>query len=303
MEIPYHIPVMLQPCIDGLDIKEDGTYIDLTFGGGGHAREILKKLGANSRLLVFDKDAQAYQNYKDLNDSRVTFIASDFRYLKKYLRLHDVIPVDGILADLGISSHQIDEGERGFSTRYDGPLDMRMDAKQAKSAATLVNESTQEELQEIFWRFGELANGRQVAQCITRYRAIQLIETTAQLKDAISSIAPRGKEFKFQAQVFQALRIVVNDEMAGLGEMLLQCAECIKPGGRLVIMSYHSLEDRQVKNYMLRGNLEGEIVKDFYGNDLLPFKATPRKAIEASPEEIAQNSRARSAKLRIGIRT
>jgi 16S rRNA (cytosine1402-N4)-methyltransferase len=293
---------MLQPCIDGLDIKTDGTYIDLTFGGGGHAREILKKLGANGRLLVFDKDAQAYQNYKDLNDTRVTFIASDFRYLKKYLRLHDVIPVDGILADLGISSHQIDEGERGFSTRYDGPLDMRMDAKQAKSAATLVNESTQEELQEIFWRFGELANGRQVAQCITRYRAIQLIETTAQLKDAISSIAPRGKEFKFQAQVFQALRIVVNDEMAGLGEMLLQCAECIKPEGRLVIMSYHSLEDRQVKNYMLRGNLEGEIVKDFYGNDLLPFKATPRKAIEASPEEIAQNSRARSAKLRIGIR-
>jgi len=302
MNIPYHIPVMLAPCIDGLAIKPKGLYVDLTFGGGGHSKEILSHLDDNGRLIVFDKDPKAYQNYLALNDKRVTFIASDFRYLKKYLRLHNIAQVDGILADLGISSHQIDEGERGFSTRFDGPLDMRMDSKQAKSAATIVNELTQEELQEIFWNYGELSNGRQIAQAITRYRATQAINTTSQLKDAIAPLAPRGKEFKFQAQVFQALRIVVNDEMAGLEEMLLQCTDVISTDGRLVIMSYHSLEDRPVKNFLLRGNLEGKVVKDFYGNDLLPFKAVPRKAIEASPEEIAINSRARSAKLRIAVK-
>lgn len=300
--VPYHIPVMLQPCIDGLAIKPDGCYVDLTFGGGGHSKEILAKLGPKGRLIAFDKDPAARANFEAIGDERLTLVEADFRYLKKYLRLHRALPVDGILADLGISSHQIDEGGRGFSTRFHGPLDMRMDTSQERSAASLVNEASQEELQQWFWTYGELGPGRQIAQAIIRYRATRPILTTQELKDAISPLAPRGKEFKFQAQVFQALRIVVNDEMAGLEEMLLQTAESIKKGGRLVVMSYHSLEDRLVKNFLLRGNLEGEIVKDFFGNPLLSFKPIVRKAIEATAEEISLNSRARSAKLRIAER-
>jgi len=296
----YHIPVMLQECLEGLAIKPEGTYIDVTFGGGGHSKAILDRLGENGKLIAFDKDPQARENAEALNDSRLTLIAADFRNLKKYLKLYNIEKVDGLLADLGISSHQIDAAERGFSTRFDGPLDMRMNTDEGNlSAADIVNNYTVEDLIRIFKIYGELPNAKSIALEILRLRTMNPITTTQQFKEGLMTLAPKFKDFKFFAQVFQALRIEVNQELDGLSEMLLGCGDVVKKGGRLVVMSYHSLEDRLVKNYITKGNLEGNLVKDFYGNDQLVFKTLTRKPIEATETEISVNSRARSAKLRI----
>jgi len=296
----YHIPVMLQECLEGLAIKPEGTYIDVTFGGGGHSKAILDQLGENGKLIAFDKDPQARENAEALNDSRLTLIAADFRNLKKYLKLYNIEKVDGLLADLGISSHQIDAAERGFSTRFDGPLDMRMNTDEGNlSAADVVNNYAVEDLIRIFKIYGELPNAKSIALEILRLRTMNPITTTQQFKEGLMTLAPKFKDFKFFAQVFQALRIEVNQELDGLSEMLLGCGDVVKKGGRLVVMSYHSLEDRLVKNYITKGNLEGNLVKDFYGNDQLVFKTLTRKPIEATETEISVNSRARSAKLRI----
>jgi 16S rRNA (cytosine1402-N4)-methyltransferase len=295
----YHIPVMLEPCIEGLDIEPNGIYVDLTFGGGGHSNEILKRL-TNGQLYGFDQDADAEVNVPD--DSRFTFIQANFRDFKKYLRLYGVQKVDGILADLGISSHQIDEPTRGFSTRFEGELDMRMSAAMSISAKDVLNSYEEDQLHKIFGIYGEVKNAKTLAQAIVAHRALHPFTTTESFKSLLQRYAPRGKEFKYFAQVFQALRIEVNDEMGALEEMLMQTIEVLKPGGRLVVMSYHSLEDRLVKNFINKGKFQGEVEKDFFGNLIRPLEPVTRKALVASPEEIQKNSRARSAKLRIAKR-
>jgi 16S rRNA (cytosine1402-N4)-methyltransferase len=294
----YHKPVMLHECIEGLNVKSEGTYVDVTFGGGGHSKEILKHL-TTGRLIVFDQDEDARREAEKIESSSLTFCQANFMYLKKYLKLNGVTQVDGILADLGISSHQIDSPERGFSTRFDGPLDMRMDQNLAVTAASLLNTLSESELHKLFGMYGELKNARTVAKEIIQYRVNKKFERTEDLKDALRSVAPRGKENKYFAQVFQGLRIVVNNEMKALEDFLHQSGEVVKSGGRLVIMSYHSLEDRMVKNYINKGKVFGEVEKDFFGNEIKPFQAVNRKPIEASQEEIERNPRARSAKLRI----
>lgn len=293
----YHIPVMLQPCIDGLAIQKSGVYVDLTFGGGGHSKEILKHLGPEGQLYGFDQDEDALANAPD--DPRFTFVQANFRDLRRYLRLYGVDKVDGILADLGISSHQIDEPARGFSTRFEGGLDMRMNQHGGKTAADVLNTYEEKDLHKVFGIYGEVKNARSLAQAVASERANVSFKSTEQFKQLLQKMAPRNREFKYFAQVFQALRIEVNDEMRALEEMLTQTVEVLKPGGRLVVMSYHSLEDRLVKNFMTKGKLQGEVEKDFYGNLIRPLEPVSRKAIQASPEEVAQNSRARSAKLRI----
>lgn len=295
-EQPYHIPVMLNQCIEGLAIDPNGTYVDLTFGGGGHSREILKHLD-KGRLYGFDQDKNARANVSD--DPRFTFVQANFRDLKRYLRLYKVEEVDGILADLGVSSHQIDVPERGFSTRFDGELDMRMDASAQLSAKTVLNEYTEGELHKIFGIYGEVKNAKTLAQVIVAERVNRPLNTIAELKEILSRFAPRGREFKYFAQVFQAIRIAVNDEMGALEEMLVQAAELLKKDGRLVVMSYHSLEDRLVKNFIAKGKFQGEVEKDFYGNLIRPLEPVLRKAVQADAEEVARNNRARSAKLRI----
>ncbi len=295
-EQPYHIPVMLNQCIEGLAIDPNGTYVDLTFGGGGHSREILKHLD-KGRLYGFDQDKNARANVPD--DPRFTFVQANFRDLKRYLRLYKVEEVDGILADLGVSSHQIDVPERGFSTRFDGELDMRMDASAQLSAKTVLNEYTEGELHKIFGIYGEVKNAKTLAQVIVAERVNRPLNTIAELKEILSRFAPRGREFKYFAQVFQAIRIAVNDEMGALEEMLVQAAELLKKDGRLVVMSYHSLEDRLVKNFIAKGKFQGEVEKDFYGNLIRPLEPVLRKAVQADAEEVARNNRARSAKLRI----
>jgi len=296
----YHSPVMLQECIEGLNIRKDGTYVDVTFGGGGHSREILKHLGENGRLLAFDQDADAQRNMID--DDRFEFIDQNFRYLKNFCRLHGAIPVSGILADLGVSSHQFDEAERGFSIRFDAELDMRMNQQSELSAKTVVNTYTEADLHRIFGVYGEIQNAKSLAHTIVIARLNTPINTVADLKNVISDRIPRGKENKYLAQVFQALRIEVNQELEALKEFLTQTAEVLEPGGRLVVMSYHSLEDRLVKNFIAKGKFSGEVEKDFFGNDQKPFDAVSRGAITASAQEIAQNNRARSAKLRIAVK-
>lgn len=296
----YHNPVMLHECIEGLNICENGVYVDATFGGGGHSRAIMECLGPEGKLLGFDQDADALKNAID--DSRFTLIHENFRNLKGYLRLNGVRHIDGLIADLGVSSHQFDEAERGFSTRFDGELDLRMDQRQSLSAKELVNNSDEAELKRIMKFYGELPNAGQVAKCIVNARKNGEIVTTFDLKAAVERCLPRGKENKFLAMIFQALRIEVNGELEALKMMLEQATEILNPGGRLVVMSYHSLEDRLVKNFMKAGNFEGEIEKDFYGNVLGPYKLVSRKAIMASEEEVERNNRARSAKLRIAER-
>ncbi|MEN7548878.1 16S rRNA (cytosine(1402)-N(4))-methyltransferase RsmH [Rapidithrix thailandica] len=296
----YHVPVMLKECIEGLDIKPDGVYVDVTFGGGGHTREMLKYL-ERGKLFAFDQDPDAKRNTEGLGE-QFTLIEANFRFLKKYLRLHGIKKVDGILADLGISSHQIDEGARGFSIRFDGELDMRMDQEAEKSAKVVVNEYSEEELVQVFRLYGELRNARQIAQEIVKVRASKAIETTTELVDVIRKFAKRNAENKFLALVFQALRIEVNDELEVLKDLLEQSSEVLNENGRLVVMSYHSLEDRLVKNYLKSGKFEGEVEKDFYGNLIRPFKPLKSKPLVASMDEIALNNRARSAKLRIGIK-
>jgi 16S rRNA (cytosine1402-N4)-methyltransferase len=289
---------MLTECLNGLNIQPEGTYVDVTFGGGGHSLAILEYI-KGGRLIAFDQDADAEAEASKINHRSFTFCKANFRYMKQYLKLNGVTKVDGILADLGISSHQIDSPQRGFSTRFDGPLDMRMDQSSKTTASKILNEFPEEELHKIFGMYGELKNAKTVAREIVARRTVKPITTTNELRGVLQKLAPRGKENKYFAQVFQALRLVVNEELRALENFLHQCAEVTATGGRLVVMSYHSLEDRMVKNYINTGKVFGELEKDFYGNPLRPFEAVNRKVIEASEEEIEQNSRARSAKLRI----
>lgn len=297
----YHQPVMLSECLEGLSIDPEGTYVDVTFGGGGHSIKILEQL-KGGKLIAFDQDEDARLEAEKITSRSFTFCQANFMYLKKYLKLNGVTKVNGVLADLGVSSHQIDSPERGFSTRFDGPLDMRMDKSIARTAADVLNEYPEEKLHRIFGMFGELKNARTVAKMITQQRVTKPFSRTEDIKTALQAVAPRGKENKYFAQVFQALRIEVNEEMKALEDFLHQCAEVITKDGRLVVMSYHSLEDRMVKNFINKGKVFGEVEKDFYGNELKPFEAVNRKPIEASTEEVEQNSRARSAKLRIGVK-
>lgn len=297
----YHQPVMLEECINALNINPNGVYVDVTFGGGGHSLKILEKL-KEGRLIAFDQDEDARKQSANIQSRSFTFCQANFMYLKKYLKLNGVTQVNGILADLGISSHQIDSPERGFSTRYDGPLDMRMDTNSDLTAAGVLNKYSEQELHKILGMYGEIKNAKTAAKMITQQRVSKPFSRTEDLKKALQTIAPRGKENKYFAQVFQALRIEVNQEMKALEDFLHQCGEVIAEGGRLVVMSYHSREDRMVKNFMNKGKVFGEVEKDFYGNELKPFEAVNRKPIEASEEEVESNSRARSAKLRVAVR-
>ena len=302
MMAEYHVPVMLKECIEGLNIKPDGIYVDVTFGGGGHSKEILKYLSDGGKLFGFDQDVDAKANAEIIENRSFTFVQANFRYLKRYLKLHGVKQVDGILADLGISSHQIDEASRGFSTRGDAELDMRMDRSATKSAKTVVNEYEERELHKILGIYGEIRNAKSVAAAVVSQRFSKPFQTTFDLIELLKKFAPRGKEFKYYAQVFQAIRIEVNEEMAVLEDFLSQSAEVLKPGGRLVVMSYHSLEDRMVKNYINKGKVFGDVEKDFFGNELKPFGAVNRKPVTANQQELTENSRSRSAKLRVAER-
>lgn len=300
MENNYHVPVLLDQCIEGLNIKPDGVYVDVTFGGGGHSREILKKLNKDGVLIAFDQDPDAQRN--KIDDPRFLFVDQNFAFLRNNLRLLGYKQVDGILADLGVSSHQFNEPERGFSTRFDSSLDMRMDKQGDLTAADVLNKYAEEDLHKIFGIYGEVKNAKSLARAIITARMAAPILTLADFKKAIGAHIPKGKENKYMAQVFQALRIEVNGEIKVLESFLEQTAEVLKPGGRLVVMSYHSLEDRPVKNFLAKGKFRGEVEKDFFGNQQKPFNVITRKAIVADEEELARNSRARSAKLRIGER-
>jgi len=294
----YHEPVLLQACIEGLNLAPGGTYVDITFGGGGHSREILKQL-EGGKLFGFDQDADARANAATLSDPRLTFVASNFRNLKRYLRLYKIEQVDGILADLGISSHQIDTPERGFSTRFDAHLDMRMNQQSDRTAQQVVNDYSEADLHRILGMYGEVTNAKTLAAALVSARSNRPLKTVNDLKAVLQRYSPRGKENKYSAQVFQALRIEVNDELKALEEFLEQVPDVLKPGGRLVVMSYHSLEDRLVKNFINKGKFQGDVEKDVFGNELKPLRSVTRKPIEATPDEVARNPRARSAKLRI----
>ena len=292
----YHNPVLLSETVGGLDINPSGVYVDVTFGGGGHSREIMKQLGPNGKLFAFDQDQDALAN--TIDDDRFTLINENFRFIKRFLRFHNIKQVDGILADLGVSSHQFDVAERGFSTRFDAELDMRMDQKGDLSAFKIVNEYDQTNLRRIFLDYGELKNAPAIAQAILEARDLETIRNTAQLKLVLSRFLPAHKSHKILAQMYQAIRIEVNQEMDVLREFLEQSLEILKPGGRLSVISYHSLEDRLVKRFIKNGMFEGEPVKDFFGNFSVPF-VTIGKLIVPSSQEIYENNRARSAKLRI----
>jgi 16S rRNA (cytosine1402-N4)-methyltransferase len=293
----YHKPVMLHESVDGLDIKPDGVYIDVTFGGGGHSKAILEKLGEDGRLFAFDRDPDAANN--KIDDDRFELIAQDFKFLKNYLRFYRVTELDGILADLGVSSHQFNEGKRGFSIRFDGPLDMRMDQKSPLTAAKIIKEYEEEAIANLLFQYGDLRNSRKIAQLLVAARAEKPIKTIEDLKKILQPITPWGKENRFLAQVFQALRIEVNGELESLKALLEQSVEMLKPGGRLSVITYHSLEDRLVKNFMQKGKFEGEVEKDFFGNKLTPFELVNRKPLVPTTEELGENNRSRSAKLRI----
>lgn len=297
MDNVYHVPVMLKECMDALAIKPNGIYVDVTFGGGGHSREILKHLGPEGRLFAFDQDPDALNNVID--DSRFTLIHQNFRFLKNNLRLNGVKQVDGILADLGVSSHQFDAADRGFSIRFDADLDMRMDQISDVDARKVLSTYSEEELHRIFGMYGEILNAKTLAKTIVTARLTAPINTVAELKEVIKKMVPRGKEHKYHAQVFQALRIEVNKELEALQEFLLQTVDVLKAEGRLVVMSYHSLEDRLVKNFLAKGKFRGDVEKDFFGNEIKPFHVISRKAITADDQELVDNNRSRSAKLRI----
>ena len=294
----YHIPVLLDESVSALIDSTSGTYADATFGGGGHSREILSRLSQNGRLIAFDRDSDAIANRPD--DSRLTLIRSDFRWIHNHV-IHQGYKdgIDGVLADLGVSSHQFDTAERGFSFRYEAPLDMRMNQEAEFNAADIVNTYEQADLEKILRLYGEVDNSRRIAQMICKAREISKIETTGDLGKAIESALPKFAEHKFLAKVYQALRIEVNQEMKSLEKFLSGAAKSLKPGGKLVVITYHSLEDRMVKNFIKAGNIEGEVEKDFYGNSSAPLKAVNRKPILPQETEIASNTRARSAKLRI----
>ena len=292
---------MLAECLEGLQVDPKGTYVDVTFGGGGHSLKILEQL-KEGRLIAFDQDEDAKRQAENIQSRSFTFCQANFKYMKQYLKLNGVTKVNGILADLGISSHQIDSPERGFSTRFNGPLDMRMDKKSQLTAAKILNEYAVERLHKILGMYGEVRNAKTVAAAIEQKRAERKFESNTDLINMLKPLSPRGKEFKYYAQVFQALRIEVNQELEALESFLKQCGEVIQTGGRLVVMSYHSLEDRMVKNYINTGKMFGELEKDFYGNPIKPFQAVSRKPKEASEDEVKENKRARSAKLRIAER-
>lgn len=296
----YHVPVMLSECIEALNINPDGIYIDATFGGGGHARAIFEKLSPKGRLLVFDQDPDAKKNTWDAEN--LTFIAANFAYIVNHLKLQGIKHVDGILADLGVSSHQFDEESRGFSIRGNADLDMRMNQNGILTAKEVINEYGEEELLRVFRSYGEIPNARKLVNTIISERSAVKIKTTKQLIDLTYNCAPKYKENKYFAQVFQAVRIEVNDEMGVLESFLNATVTALKPKGRLVVMSYHSLEDRMIKNFMKRGAISGKIEKDFFGNVLKPLTEIVRKPISPSEEEVGRNSRARSAKLRIAER-
>ncbi len=296
----YHVPVLLNPSVDALVHNPNGTYADATFGGGGHSRAILKKLSAKGKLIAFDRDDEALSNAPD--DKRFTLVNHNFRFLKQFMRYGKMMPISGILADLGISSHQINVGERGFAHRLEGPLDMRMDKKASLSAADIVNTYPEAKLKHIFKMWGEIPNAGRLAAVICQGRTGQTIATTSQLKQIIAPCTPKNTPAKYLSQVYQALRIEVNGEMQALEALLKASAECIGKGGHLVIISYHSLEDRMVKNFLQTGNLEGTRHTDLYGNVERPFDPEPNKAIVPDDLEIASNNRARSAKMRIGVK-
>jgi 16S rRNA (cytosine1402-N4)-methyltransferase len=293
----YHVPALLIETIGGLNIRPDGIYVDCTFGGGGHAREILGKLGERGRLFGFDQDEDAFKNI--IPDERFVFVHSNFKYLKNFLKFHGIDKVDGILADLGVSFHHFDEAERGFSFRYDGELDMRMNQKSQLTAALVLNNYPEEKLADVFYLYGELHNSRKIARAIVSHRDKQPFKRIFDFVEVLKPFFFREKEKKDMARVFQALRIEVNQEMEVLKSLLNQCVEVLNKDGRLVVLTYHSLEDRLVKNFIRSGNFEGKLEKDFYGNVLAPMKAVNNKVIVAGDEEVGKNPRARSAKLRI----
>lgn len=298
-ELEYHVPVLLHESLEGMDIHPDGVYVDVTFGGGGHSREILRRLGDEGRLYGFDQDADAEQNIPD--DERFVFVRSNFRYLYNFMRYYDEVgEVDALLADLGVSSHHFDDRERGFSFRFEGSLDMRMNTRAGQTAADVLNNYTEEQLADVFYLYGELKNARRLAAAVVAYRTGKKpILTSGDLLEIVTPFIGRDKEKKFLAQVFQALRIEVNDEMRALREMLSASLKVLRPGGRLVVITYHSLEDRLVKNFLKTGNFEGKVEQDFFGNVRSPFKLLNGKVITPSKEEIERNPRSRSAKLRI----
>ena len=301
----YHIPVLLNESIDGLNIQPGGIYVDVTMGGGGHSHEILKRLDANAHLYSFDQDADAEANLKQnhgddlLNDERFTFVRSNFRYLKNWMRYHGVEQIDGLLADLGVSSHHFDDESRGFSFRFESPLDMRMNKRSSKTAADIVNNYAEEALADIFYLYGELKNSRKIASLLVKARQEKKIETTGDFIAVVEPLFKREREKKDLAKLFQALRIEVNGEMSALKELLTSVVDILKPGGRLSVITYHSLEDRIVKNTMKAGNIEGKIEQDFFGRINTPFKLINNKVIVPTDEEQEQNPRSRSAKLRI----
>ena len=298
MEEPvYHVPALLTETIDGLNIKSDGVYVDCTFGGGGHAREILKRLGKHGKLFGFDQDEDAFNNI--IKDEKFIFVHGNFRYLKNFLQFHGIDKVDGVLADLGVSFHHFDEAERGFSFRYDGELDMRMNQKSRLTAALILNTYSEEKLADVFYLYGELHNSRKIARTIVNHRIKEPFARIFPFVEVLKPFFGREKEKKDMARVFQALRIEVNREMDVLKSLLNQCVEVLNKDGRMVVLTYHSLEDRLVKNFIRSGNFEGKLEKDFYGNVLAPMKAINNKVIVAGDEELAANPRARSAKLRI----
>ncbi len=293
----YHIPALLDETLEGLAIKPEGTYVDVTFGGGGHSKAILSRLGKNGRLIAFDQDEDVLANVPD--DARFTFVRSNFRYLKNFLRYHGVEQVDGILADLGVSSHHFDEAERGFSFRFDGELDMRMNKRAALTAAEVLNTYPAERLADIFYMYGELKNARRIAATVVQARESEPFARIAPFVEVMKPFCGKDKEKKDLARVFQALRIEVNHELDVLKSLLEQSVAVLKPGGRLAVLTYHSLEDRLVKNFMRSGNMEGRLEKDFYGNVQAPLKVVNNKVIVATEEEVERNPRARSAKLRV----
>lgn len=296
----YHVPVLLTASVDGLNVRPDGTYVDVTLGGAGHSREILRRLGPDGRLLGFDQDLDAQSNAPD--DARFTFVRSNFRYLANWLRYYGVAPVDGILADLGVSSHHFDDATRGFSFRFDAPLDMRMNVRARQTAADVVNRYAEADLARIFQLYGELKNGRRLAAALVRRRAEKPVETVENLIEVVRPLIGRDREKKDMARVFQALRIEVNHEMDALHELLDAAVRALRPGGRLVVLTYHSLEDRMVKNYVRAGNIDGRVEQDFFGNRLAPFRAVNNRVIIPDEAEQTANPRSRSAKLRIAER-
>lgn len=293
----YHIPVLMKDSVDGLNIGSAGIYVDVTFGGGGHSREILSRLDTDGHLYSFDQDADAEKNI--INDNRLTFVRSNFRYLKNWMRYYGVDHIDGLLADLGVSSHHFDDESRGFSFRFDAPLDMRMNKRDGTTAADVVNTYDEERLADIFYLYGELKNSRKIAAALVKARAAHKIETTQDFIGAVESLFRREREKKDMAKLFQALRIEVNNEMTALKEMLRSATELLRPGGRLSVITYHSLEDRIVKNVMKTGNPEGKMKQDFFGRIETPFTLINNKVITPDDEELANNPRSRSAKLRI----